>query len=162
AVSSILVYIYVSAYISVKPTIGGRTDPMARPPSTSATRLLREQGVACTEHLYRYEEHGGTRVAARALGVDEHCVLKTLIMEDEAGAPLVVLMHGDREVSTRALARQAGRRSIQICRPDVANRHSGYQVGGTSPFGTRKPMPVFMERSIAALPRVFVNGGSRG
>jgi Cys-tRNA(Pro) deacylase len=135
---------------------------MAKVPSTPATRLLREEGVSYSEHLYRYEERGGTRVSARELGVDEHAVVKTLVMEDEAGAPLVVLMHGDREVSTKALARQVGRRSVQICRPEVANRHSGYQVGGTSPFATRKPMPVFMERSIAALPRIYVNGGSRG
>jgi len=135
---------------------------MAKVPSTPATRLLREKGVAYTEHLYRYEEHGGTRVSARELGVDEHAVVKTLVMEDDEGAPLVVLMHGDREVSTKALARQIGRRSVQICKPEVANRHSGYQVGGTSPFGTRKAMPVYMERSIADLPRMFVNGGSRG
>jgi Cys-tRNA(Pro) deacylase len=135
---------------------------MSRSPSTAATRLLRERGIAYTEHSYRYEEHGGTSASARALGVDEHAVVKTLIMEDESGVPVVVLMHGDREVSTKALARQAGRRSIQICRPEVANRHSGYMVGGTSPFGTRKAMPVFLERSIAALPRIFVNGGSRG
>jgi len=135
---------------------------MAKVPSTPATRLLRERGVAYTEHLYRYEEHGGTRVSARELGVDEHAVVKTLVMEDDEGAPLVVLMHGDREVSTKALARQIGRRSVQICKPEVANRHSGYQVGGTSPFGTRKAMPVYMERSIADLPRMFVNGGSRG
>jgi len=135
---------------------------MAKVPSTPATRLLRERGVPYTEHLYRYEEHGGTRVSARELGVAEHDVVKTLVMEDDAGAPLVVLMHGDREVSTKALARQIGRRSIQICRPEVANRHSGYQVGGTSPFGTRKAMPVFIERSIAELPRIYVNGGSRG
>jgi Cys-tRNA(Pro) deacylase len=135
---------------------------MAKAPSTPATRLLREQGVRYSEHLYRYEERGGTRVSARELGVDEHAVVKTLVMEDEGGAPLVVLMHGDREVSTKALARQVGRRSVQICRPEVANRHSGYQVGGTSPFATRKPMPVFIERSVAALPRIYVNGGSRG
>lgn len=135
---------------------------MPKVPSTPATRLLREKGVSYTEHLYRYEEHGGTRVSARELGVDEHAVVKTLVMEDDAGAPLVVLMHGDREVSTKALARQLGRRAVQICKPEVANRHSGYQVGGTSPFGTRKAMPVYVERSIAALPRMFVNGGSRG
>jgi Cys-tRNA(Pro) deacylase len=135
---------------------------MAKVPSTPATRLLREKGVAYTEHLYRYEEHGGTRVSARELGVDEHAVVKTLVMEADAGGPLIVLMHGDREVSTKALARQIGRRSVQICKPEAANRHSGYQVGGTSPFGTRKPMPIFMERSIADLPRMFVNGGSRG
>ncbi len=135
---------------------------MAKIPSTPATRLLREKGVAYSEHPYRYEEHGGTRVSSRELGVDEHVVIKTLVMEDDAGAPLVVLMHGDREVSTKALARQIGRRSVQICKPEVANRHSGYQVGGTSPFGTRKAMPVFLERSVADLPRIFVNGGSRG
>jgi len=114
---------------------------MPKVPSTPATRLLREEGVSYSEHLYRYEERGGTRISARELGVDEHAVVKTLVMEDDGGAPLVVLMHGDREVSTKALARQLGRRSVQICRPEVANRHSGYQVGGTSPFATRKPMP---------------------
>jgi Cys-tRNA(Pro) deacylase len=135
---------------------------MGKAPSTPATRLLRERGVAYTEHPYRYEERGGTRVSARELGVDEHAVVKTLVMEDEASAPLVVLMHGDREVSTKALARQLGKREIRICKPEVANRHSGYQVGGTSPLGTRKPMPVFMERTILELPTVYVNGGSRG
>jgi Cys-tRNA(Pro) deacylase len=135
---------------------------MGKAPSTPATRLLRERGVAYTEHLYRYEERGGTRASSRELGVDEHAVVKTLVMEDEAGAPLVVLMHGDREVSTKALARQIGRREIRISKPEVANRHSGYQVGGTSPLGTRKAMPVYLERSILELPRVYVNGGSRG
>jgi Cys-tRNA(Pro) deacylase len=135
---------------------------MSKAPSTPATRLLRQKGVAYTEHLYRYEEHGGTAVSARELGVDEHAVVKTLVMEDDAGDPLVVLMHGDREVSTKALARQIGRRSIRICRPEVANRHSGYQVGGTSPFGTRRAMPVYVERTVLELPRIFVNGGSRG
>ncbi|MBI5068666.1 MAG: Cys-tRNA(Pro) deacylase [Deltaproteobacteria bacterium] len=135
---------------------------MSKLPSTAATRLLREKGIPYTEHPYRYEEKGGTAVSARELSVDEHAVVKTLIMEDEAGAPMVVLMHGDREVSVKALARQAGRKTIQICRPEVANRHSGYQVGGTSPFGTRKQMPVFVERSILALPRIYINGGSRG
>jgi len=135
---------------------------MGKPPSTLATRLLRERGVAYTEHLYRYEERGGTRASSRELGVDEHAVVKTLVMEDEDAAPLVVLMHGDREVSTKALARQIGRREIRICKPEVANRHSGYQVGGTSPLGTRKAMPVFVERSILELPRMYVNGGSRG
>jgi Cys-tRNA(Pro) deacylase len=135
---------------------------MAKAPSTPATRLLRERGVAYTEHLYRYEERGGTAVSARELGVDEHAVVKTLVMEDEAGAPLVVLMHGDREVSTKALARQLGRREIRICRPETANRHSGYQVGGTSPLATRKAMPTCLERSILELPRIYVNGGSRG
>jgi Cys-tRNA(Pro) deacylase len=135
---------------------------MGKAPSTPATRLLREKGVAYTEHPYRYEERGGTRVSARELGVDEHAVVKTLVMEDEAGAPLVVLMHGDREVSTKALARQLGKREIRICKPEVANRHSGYQVGGTSPIGTRKAMPVCVERTILDLPRIYVNGGSRG
>jgi Cys-tRNA(Pro) deacylase len=135
---------------------------MGKVPSTPATRLLREKGVVYTEHPYRYEERGGTRVSSRELGVDEHAVVKTLVMEDEKGAPLVVLMHGDREVSTKALARQLGRREIRICKPEVANRHSGYQVGGTSPLGTRKAMPVCMERTILDLPTVFVNGGSRG
>jgi Cys-tRNA(Pro) deacylase len=135
---------------------------MGKAPSTAATRLLRERGVEYTEHLYRYEEHGGTAVSSRELGVEEHAVVKTLVMEDEDGAPLVVLMHGDREVSTKALARQLGKREIRICRPEVANRHSGYLVGGTSPLGTRKAMPVCMERTILELPRIYVNGGSRG
>jgi Cys-tRNA(Pro) deacylase len=135
---------------------------MSKAPSTPATRLLRERGVSYTEHLYRYEERGGTSASSRELGVDEHQVVKTLVMEDDRGDPLIVLMHGDREVSTKALARQIGRKSVQICRPEVANRHSGYQVGGTSPLGTRKAMPIYVERSILELPRVFVNGGSRG
>jgi Cys-tRNA(Pro) deacylase len=135
---------------------------MGKTPSTPATRLLRERAVDYTEHLYRYEERGGTRVSARELGVDEHAVVKTLVMEDEEKAPLVVLMHGDREVSVKALARILGKKLVQPCKPEVANRHSGYQVGGTSPFGTRRAMPVYMERSILALPRVYVNGGSRG
>ena len=135
---------------------------MSKTPSTPATRLLRQHGVAYTEHPYRYEEKGGTRVSSRELGVDEHAVVKTLVMEDETGAPLVVLMHGDREVSTKALARQLGRKTVQNCRPEVAQRHSGYLVGGTSPFGTRKAMPVYVERSILSLDRMYVNGGSRG
>ena len=135
---------------------------MGKAPSTAATRLLREKGVAYTEHLYRYEDRGGTRVSARELGVDEHAVVKTLVMEDDQGEPLVVLMHGDREVSVKALARQLSRRSVQICKPEVANRHSGYQVGGTSPFGTRKRMPVCVEKTVLDLPRIYVNGGSRG
>lgn len=135
---------------------------MSKAPSTPAVRLLKAQKIPFTEHLYRYEEHGGTRVSAQELGVEEHAVVKTLIMEDETGKPLVVLMHGDREVSTKALARQVGAKTIQICRPDVANRHSGYLVGGTSPFGTKKPMPVYVEASILALERIYLNGGSRG
>lgn len=135
---------------------------MSKSPSTAATRLLKERGVAYAEHLYRYEEHGGTRVGARELGVPEHAMIKTLIMEDEGGKPLVVLMHGDLEVSTKALARQIGAKSVQICKPEVANRHSGYLVGGTSPFGTRKAMPVYVERTILDLERIYINGGSRG
>jgi Cys-tRNA(Pro) deacylase len=135
---------------------------MSKTPSTPAVRALREQGVAFTEHPYRYEEKGGTKVSARELGVDEHAVVKTLVMEDDARQPLVVLMHGDREVSTKALARQVGARAVEICRPEVANRHSGYLVGGTSPFGTRKRMPVYVERTILELPKIYVNGGSRG
>lgn len=135
---------------------------MAKAPSTNATRLLKAKGVAFSEHLYRYEEHGGTRVSARELGVDEHAVIKTLVFEDDRKQPLVILMHGDREVSAKELARQAGVRSVQPCRPEVADRHSGYQVGGTSPFGTRRPMPVYLEASILDLPRLYINGGSRG
>ncbi len=135
---------------------------MSKAPSTPATRLLRAQGVAYTEHLYRYEERGGTRASSRELGVDEHAVVKTLVMEDEDRGPLLVLMHGDREVSVKALARVLGKKLVQPCKPEVANRHSGYQVGGTSPFGTRRAMPVYLERTILELPRVYVNGGSRG
>jgi Cys-tRNA(Pro) deacylase len=135
---------------------------VGKAPSTPATRLLRERQVAYTEHLYRYEERGGTAVSARELGVDEHAVVKTLVMEDETGAPLIVLQHGDREVSVKALARQLGRKTISPCRPEVAQRHSGYQVGGTSPLGTRKPLPIFVERTVLELPVIYVNGGSRG
>lgn len=135
---------------------------MSKAPSTAATRLLRQQSITYSEHLYRYEDHGGTAVPARELGVDEHAVIKTLILEDEAGHPLIVLMHGDREVSTKALARQIGAKAVQICKPEVAQKHSGYLVGGTSPFGTRKAMPVHMERSILDLERIYINGGSRG
>ena len=131
-------------------------------PSTPATRLLKEQRVPFTGHLYRYEEHGGTKVCAREFQVEEHCVIKTLIMEDEHAKPLVVLMHGDREVSTKTLARQIGCKTVQICNPEVANKHSGYQVGGTSPFGTRKVLPVYMERTILELEQIFINGGARG
>jgi Cys-tRNA(Pro) deacylase len=135
---------------------------MSKAPSTPATRLLRSAGVTFTEHLYRYEDHGGTKVCAREFNVDEHCVIKTLVMEDELARPLVVLMHGDLEVSTKALARQIGCKAVQICKPDTANKHSGYQVGGTSPFGTRKAMPVYMEKTILDLERILINGGSRG
>ena len=130
--------------------------------ATPAIHFLRQHGVAFSEHEYRYEERGGTAVSSRALGVDEHIVIKTLIMEDERKQPLIVLMHGDREVSTKNLARQAGRKTITSCAPDIAQKHTGYLVGGTSPFGTRKAMPVFLERSIAELGRIYVNGGRRG
>src|SRR6478735_2392622 len=129
---------------------------------TPATQFLRKQGIAFSEHPYAYEEHGGTAVSARELGVDEHRVVKTLIMQDEAAKPLIVLMHGDRKVSTKNLARQIGCKSVEPCKPEVANRHSGFLVGGTSPFGTRKTMPVYIEESILALPRIFINGGRRG
>ena len=129
---------------------------------TPATQLLRRKGVAFEVHPYAYVEHGGTAESARQLGVDEHAVVKTLVMQDESARPLIVLMHGDRTVSTKNLARQAGRKSIEPCRPDVAQRHSGYQVGGTSPFATRKPMPVFVEASVLELPRIWINGGRRG
>jgi len=129
---------------------------------TPATRFLRERGVEFTEHVYEYEEHGGTRVSARELGVAEHAVVKTLVMEDEAKEPLLVLMHGDRTVSTKNLARQTGRKSIQPCSPEVAQRHTGYMVGGTSPFGTRKTLPVYIEKSVLDLPRIYINGGRRG
>jgi Cys-tRNA(Pro) deacylase len=132
------------------------------PPVTAAVRTLREHGVAFTHHLYTYEERGGTAVSARELGLPEHAIIKTLVMEDDAKHPLVVLMHGDREVSTKALARALGVKSVGICAPQVADRHSGYQVGGTSAFGTRRTMPTYMERSIGALPCVYVNGGRRG
>ena len=135
---------------------------MSRVPSTSATRLLREDGIPFTEHLYRYEERGGTAVSSRELGVDEHRVIKTLVMETESAAPLVVLMHGDAQVSTKSLARIIGCKLVRPCAPDVAQKHSGYQVGGTSPFGLRKAMTIYMERSIVDLPRIYINGGSRG
>lgn len=129
---------------------------------TPATQFLKAQGVAYTEHFYDYVERGGTAVSADSLGVPEHSVVKTLVMEDDEGQPLVVLMHGDRQVSTKNLARQAGRKRIEPAPPERAQRHSGYQVGGTSPFGTRKRMPVFLERSILELPRIYINGGRRG
>jgi len=130
--------------------------------TTNAVRVLREHGVAWTDHPYDYEERGGTEVSARELGVPEHAVVKTLIMEDDRKQPMIVLMHGDREVSTKNLARHLGVKSVAPCAPAVADRHSGYQVGGTSPFGTRRAMPVYMQATIADLPRVYVNGGRRG
>jgi Cys-tRNA(Pro) deacylase len=129
---------------------------------TSAIRMLRANGVPFSEHVYRYEAHGGTAVSARELGVDEHVVVKTLVMEDEARQPLIVLMHGDRSVSTKELARQLGRKAVRPCDPAVAQRHTGYMVGGTSPFGTLKPLPTYVERSVLALDAIYVNGGRRG
>jgi Cys-tRNA(Pro) deacylase len=130
--------------------------------ATPAIHFLRKHGVAFTEHPYRYEEHGGTRVSSRELGVDEHAVIKTLVMQDDAKQPLIVLMHGDREVSTKQLARQLERKAVEPCDPVVAQRHTGYAVGGTSPFGTRKTLPVYVERTVLELERIYVNGGRRG
>ena len=130
--------------------------------TSSALRELRKHQVPFTEYEYRYEDRGGTRVAARQLALDEHAIVKTLVMEDEARRPLLVLMHGDREVSTRQLARQTGRKTITPCEPDAAQRYTGYMVGGTSPFGTRRALPVFVERSILELPAIYINGGRRG
>lgn len=135
---------------------------MHKPPVTAAVRVLRDHDVAFTHHPYEYEERGGTAVSARELGVDEHAVVKTLIMEDDAKKPMIVLMHGDREVSAKNLARHLGVKAIVACDPVTADRHSGYQVGGTSPFGTRKAMPVYMQQTIADLPYVYINGGKRG
>ena len=131
-------------------------------PVTMAIRALRQHKVEFTPHLYTYEERGGTRVSSAQLGVDEHAVIKTLIFEDDAKKPLCVLMHGDREVSAKNLARHIGTKSVAPCAPDVADRHSGYQVGGTSPFGLKRAMPVYCESSIAQLPRIWINGGARG
>ena len=139
---------------------------MAKKPShvseTPATAFLRRHGVAFTEHVYEYVEHGGTDESSRQLGVPEHQVIKTLVMQDERAQPLIVLMHGDRQVSTKNLARQIGAKSIEPCKPEVAQRHSGYQVGGTSPFGTKRAMPVYVEESVLALPSICINGGRRG
>lgn len=129
---------------------------------TPATALLKARGVAFTEHPYEYLEHGGAQHSAQVLGADPYAVVKTLVMEDEKARPLVVLMHGNRSVSTKNLARQIGVKSVQPCKPEVANRHSGYLVGGTSPFGMRKAMPVYIEDTILALPRILINGGRRG
>jgi Cys-tRNA(Pro) deacylase len=129
---------------------------------TPATALLKAQGVAFTEHPYDYLEHGGAQHSAAELGLDPFTVVKTLVMQDEKARPLLVLMHGNRKVSTKALARQIGVKSVEPCAPEVANRHSGYLVGGTSPFGTRKLMPVYIEQTILTLPRIAINGGRRG
>jgi Cys-tRNA(Pro) deacylase len=129
---------------------------------TQATQLLRKHQVSFEEHPYPYEEHGGTSVSARELGVPEHSVIKTLVMQDEAAKPLIVLMHGDCKVSTKNLARGIGCKAVEPCKPEVAQRHSGYMIGGTSPFGTKKAMPVYVEQSILDLPRIYINGGRRG
>jgi Cys-tRNA(Pro) deacylase len=129
---------------------------------TPATAFLKKHRVAYTEHLYAYEEHGGTAVSARELGVPEHEVVKTLVMEDEAKRALIVLMHGDRKVSTKNLARQIGVKKVEPCAPEAAKRHSGYLLGGTSPFATRKRMPVYVEKSVLGLDRIYINGGRRG
>jgi Cys-tRNA(Pro) deacylase len=131
-------------------------------PETPATSFLHQNSVSFTEHLYDYVEHGGTAEFARQLGVDEHSVVKTLVMQDQDAKPLIILMHGDRQVSLKNFARQIGAKKVEPCKPEVAQRHTGYQVGGTSPFGTRKLLPVFVERSILALPSIFINGGHRG
>ena len=127
-----------------------------------AIRALRQHRVEFTPHLYDWEPRGGTRASSQALGVDEHLVIKTLIFEDDRRQPLCILMHGDREVSAKNLARQLGHKSVAPCSPEIADKHSGYQVGGTSPFGLRRAMPVFAERTITALPRLYINGGARG
>ena len=129
---------------------------------TPATQWLRRNKVTFSDHPYEYEEHGGTDGSSLALCVDEHVVIKTLVMQDETAKPLLVLMHGDRKVSTKNLARQIGCKSIEPCKPEVANRHSGFLIGGTSPFGTRKAMPVFVEESILSLKHIYINGGRRG
>jgi Cys-tRNA(Pro) deacylase len=129
---------------------------------TPATQFLKQQKVAYTEHIYDYVEHGGTAESAKQLGVDEHAVVKTLVMEDEAAKPLIVLMHGDKQVSTKNLARQIGAKKVSPCKPEVAQRHSGYMVGGTSPFGTKKTMPVYVEATVLDLPTIYINGGRRG
>jgi Cys-tRNA(Pro) deacylase len=129
---------------------------------TPATQMLRKAGVLFGEHPYDYVEHGGTAESARQLGVAEHAVVKTLVMQDDHLQPLLVLMHGDKTVSTKNLAREIGAKSVEPCKPDVAQRHSGYLVGGTSPFGLRKPMPVYVEATVLDLPRIYINGGRRG
>lgn len=131
-------------------------------PETPATRLLKQLRIPFSTHLYEYEAHGGTTVSARELNLPQHAIVKTLVMQDEDTTPLIVLMHGDRTVSTKELARQAGCKRIETCKPEVAHRHSGYLVGGTSPFATRKKMPVFMEKTILDLPLIYINGGRRG
>lgn len=131
-------------------------------PETPATSFLRQNRVGFTQHVYDYVEHGGTSESSRQLGVDEHAVVKTLVMQDQDGKPLIILMHGDRQVSLKNLARQIGAKKVEPCKPEAAQRHTGYQVGGTSPFGTRKKLPVYVERSILELPAIYINGGNRG
>lgn len=131
-------------------------------PVTPAVRVLRAVGISFTEHPYAYEEKGGTAVSSRELGVDEHCVIKTLVMEDDRKQPLIVLMHGDLQVSTKELARLIGARSVEPCKPETAQKHTGYLTGGTSPFGTKKQLPVYLEETILELPRIYLNGGKRG
>lgn len=131
-------------------------------PETPATSFLREKGVPFTEHLYSYIEHGGTSESSKQLGVDEHAVVKTLVMQDQDAKPLIILMHGDRQVSLKNLARQIGAKRVEPCKPELAQRHTGYQIGGTSPFGTRKTLPIYVERTILELPAIYVNGGNRG
>jgi Cys-tRNA(Pro) deacylase len=131
-------------------------------PETPATAFLRQHGVSFTEHLYDYVEHGGTAESAKQLGVDEHAVVKTLVMQDQDAKPMIILMHGDRQVSLKNFARQIGAKKVEPCKPEVAQRHTSYQVGGTSPFGTRKSLPIYVERSILALPSIYINGGHRG
>lgn len=131
-------------------------------PVTAAVRVLRQHKISYTEHLYEYVDKGGTAESSRQLGVPEHAVIKTLVLEDEAKKPLIVLMHGDCETSTRNLARQTGRKHIEPCTPEVANKHTGYLVGGTSPLGTKKTIPIYMEKSVLALDYIYLNGGKRG
>jgi len=131
-------------------------------PETPATSFLRQHGVPFSEHLYSYVEHGGTSESSKQLGVDEHAVVKTLVLQDQDAKPLIILMHGDRQVSLKSLARQIGAKRVKPCEPEVAQRHTGYQVGGTSPFGARKTLPIYVERTILELPAIFINGGNRG
>ena len=151
--------------VGAAPAPIGQTSGMSRKDhasETPATALLKREKLAYTEHLYDYVERGGTAESARQLGVEEHHVVKTLVMQDEQAKPLIVLMHGDRQVSLKALAREIGCKRVEPCTPEVAQRHSGYLVGGTSPFGTRKPMPVYVEAGVLELPKIYLNGGRRG
>lgn len=135
---------------------------MPNAPETPATKVLRRHNVAFSDHLYDYQEHGGTKVSSRELGVDEYAVVKTLMMEDDSAKPLIVLMHGTHKVSTKELARAIGVKRVEPCKPEIAHKHSGYRVGGTSPFGTKKSLPVYMEKTILDLPQIYINGGRRG